>query len=147
MSRLKSILGYIVAAIGIPLVLATFIGMQPFSEVLVDLTGVKISPWITGGDVQTTLDHGSYQTQIYQPVFRGLLADRKEGFVQIVWTPTTTLPQSLEEEIDYNQDGQADFKITLNPQAKTAYSSDPIQLSGPYRIGDGIGVRVTLKHP
>ena len=45
MSKLKVIFGYVVAALGLPIVLATFIGQGFWMTNLVSVTGWRISPW------------------------------------------------------------------------------------------------------
>ena len=149
MNKLKAILGYIIAALMVPVVIITLMGMAPLAELLVEITGVEISPWSTGGEVVRTIDHGSYETRIHRPIFDALIGQKRQGFVQIVWAQTEALPETLAETIDYNDDGQADFQITLYPTSKTAEwtPSNPnaLRMEGPYRIGDGLGVRVWMK--
>jgi hypothetical protein len=149
-SKLKSILGYTIAALMVPVVMVTLLAMGPLAQGLVDATGVVISPIYTGGEVVRTVTHGSYETHIHRPVFDGLLAERRTGFVQIVWSPLTALPETLVEDIDYNNDGKPDFQVTLHPKTKTAewkpFSSQAYGLEGPYAIGDGLGVRINLKN-
>ena len=75
MQKMRAIAGYTWAALTIPLVLATFVGLNFWAKSLVNATGLKISPWFTGGEVQKTVDHGCYRTSIHRPVFDGLVAD------------------------------------------------------------------------
>jgi len=115
MSRIKTYLAYSWAFLAAPLVLATFMGMNFFADKLVAGTGLHIHPLYTGGAVARTIDHGSYQTLVHQPVFDGLLGLRKRGFVQIQWQPRdANLPRSLEEQIDFDADGSNDFRIRLD---------------------------------
>lgn len=145
---IQSFFGYFVAALMIPLSFITLMGMGPISEMLVKVTGVEISPWYTGGEIVTTIDHAGYQTRIHRPVFDAFIGQRREGFVQIVWAPAESLPAVVQDEIDYNADGRTDFSIHMVPQTKTAtwQSLNPavVGLDGPYQIDDGIGVRVKL---
>ncbi len=149
MSKLKAFLGYFIAALMVPMVMITLMGMQPIAEWLVKTTGVVITPWSTGGEVVRTLPHGSYETRIHRPVFDALIGQKSEGFVQIVWAKTGSLPEPLVEDIDYNNDGQVDFQVTLHPSRKTAewqpYTPKMLRLEGPYQIGDGMGVRIWMK--
>lgn len=150
MNKLKSFLGYLLAVLMVPVVFVTLMGMEPLATGLVQVTGVEISPWITGGKVARTVSHGRYETHIYQPVFEAMIGQRREGFVQVVWSKTGSLPETITEEIDYDDDGQADFEVTLHPKTKTAewraLTDQSIGLDGPYAIGDGIGVRIKLKN-
>ena len=149
-AKLKSFLGYFIAVMMVPVVFVTLMGMGPLATGLVEATGVVISPWFTGGEVTRTITHGAYDTRIHRPVFDALVGERREGFVQIVWGPAASLPGTIVEDIDYNNDGRADFQITLHPQTKTAewrgYIDQAYGLDGPYAIGDGMGVRVKLKN-
>ena len=87
MSRIKAYLAYSWAALAVPLVLVTFMGMQPLAGKLVAVTGLRVHPIYTGGEIARTIDHGQYQTLIHRPVFDGLIGQRNTGFVQIKWQP------------------------------------------------------------
>jgi hypothetical protein len=150
MNKLKAILGTIVAALMLPVVIVTFMSLGPLSELLVKSTGLQISPWFSGGEVAQTVEHEKYNTQVHRPVFDALIGKRKEGFVQVVWLPKLILPDTIEETIDYDSDGQPDFQVTLHTDSKTAewqpLTNQAVGLDGPYRIGQGMGVRVRLKN-
>lgn len=150
MGKFKAFLGYFWAALMVPLVMITLMGMNPIAEAIVDITGVQISPWFTGGEVARTIPHNGYETRIHRPVFDALIGQRSEGFVQVVWAKAEALPETLTEVIDYDNDGQADFEVTLHPRTKTAewkpLAGNALALEGVYTIGDGVGVRITLKN-
>jgi hypothetical protein len=114
--KTKSILGYSWAALCAILVLATFVGMGVWAQALARATGIKVSPWFSGGEVARTIDHASYQTLVREPVFEGLFAERAEGFVQLEWQPKAhqTLPSLIEEELDVDGNGRADLKIQID---------------------------------
>jgi len=119
MQRIQSILGYSWALLAIPLVLATFVGMQAWAALLARSTGVQVSPWYTGGEVARTVPHEGYETRIHRPVFDGLLSARKQGFVQADWVATGTrglLPDPIDEKIDFDGDDQPDFTVHLSSQ-------------------------------
>ncbi len=113
MKRLKIIIACILAFLCIPVVLATFIGMDPISRWIVYRTGIRVSPWNTGGDVSRVIDHGAWRTMIHQPVFQGLIGERDQGFVQVDWLKRTSWPETIDETIDYDHDGKADFRLLL----------------------------------
>jgi hypothetical protein len=105
----------------IPLVLATFMGMNFWAEKLVAFTGLEISPWVTGGEVRQTVEHDLYKTLIHRPVFDGLIGERRTGFVQITWEPNEVpLPTHIDEEIDFDSDGRNDFRIKLDTKTNEA---------------------------
>lgn len=146
----RSILGYTLAVLAIPIVLATFLGNNYFSHKLVDATGIKLSPWDTGGKVVRIIDHGQYHTLLHRPVFDGLIGEKPEGFIQIDWEPKNSLPALITEDIDYDQDGDTDFRIIYEPAAnKTilqAYNSRVLSLEGSYKLKDKCAVRVDLRN-
>jgi hypothetical protein len=150
MKKLKAILGTILAALMLPVVIVTFMSLGPLSELLVKSTGIQVSPWFTGGEVAQTIEHEKYNTQIHRPIFDALIGERKEGFVQVVWLPKLILPDTIEETIDYDNDGQPDFQVTLHTDTKTAewqpLTDQALGLDGPYRIGEGMGIRIRLKN-
>jgi hypothetical protein len=116
MQRILSILGYTWAALCLIVVLATFIGLGVWPKALAQATGVKVSPWYSGGEVAGSMDHGSYQTLVRQPVFDGLFAQRAEGFVQVDWSPKEhqALPDFIDEELDVDGNGTMDLRIRVN---------------------------------
>src|SRR5208283_1816944 len=123
MSTVRKFLGYSWAVMTIPLVLVLFFGLQSWAKLLAQSTGVRVSPWMTGGEIVRTLPHEGYETRIHRPVFDGLLGPRARGFVQVDWVvvpPATKLPERIGEEIDYDDDGVADFAVELNSKANRA---------------------------
>ena len=151
MSRFKTVGGYILAALAVPVVLAVFIGQNYWMKELVAITGVKVSPWETGGDVIITIDHGEYQTSIHEQVFQGLLGEKKEGLVQVDWQPAKNLPDHIHEYVDYDADGKNDFYIELDTKSNQAYvlplQTGVIGLKKSYILKDGQAVRVRVKNP
>ncbi len=121
MSPIKTCLAYSGAFLAGPLVLATFMGMEPLARKLVAVTGLHVHPLYTGGEVAQTIDHGTYRTLIHRPVFDGLVGQRKHGFLQIEWQPKgTNLPDLIEEQIDFNADNASEFRIRLDTKTNTA---------------------------
>jgi hypothetical protein len=115
MSRIKAVLGYMAAFAAGPIVLAAIFGMPFFASKLVAVTGLHVHPLYTGGEVARTIDHERYQTLVYRPVFDGLIGQRSTGLVQIKWQPKdANLPETIDEQIDFDQDGKADFQVQLN---------------------------------
>jgi hypothetical protein len=149
MDRIRSLLGYTVAWLAVPMVMATFIGMNFWSYQLANITGVKVSPWYTGGEEIRTIQHGSYQTILHRPVFDGLLWEKKEGFIQINWKPLNVVPAKLDEEIDWNGEGKADFRIEWDTQSNVVklspFSPQVLGLEGYYRLKESLAIRVLLR--
>ena len=150
MTKLPAALGYTLAALALPIVLATFVGMSSWESALVKATGVRVSPWFTGGEVVARISHGPYETRIHEPVFQALIGERKEGFVQLVVAPAESLPGVVDETVDYDLDGSADFRLRLDTAADTAGvdAIDPkvIGLESVTRLDDGVAVRVGVRN-
>ena len=149
MNRIRAVAGYTIAFLMVPLVLATLMGMGFWSEKLVAVTGLSVTAWYTGGNVVRSIDHGWYETRIHRPVFDGFLWDSRQGFVQVDWTAARPLPARLNEEVDYDGDGTADFRVELNTQDNTAKvtAANPhvLALEGTYNLKNGRAVRVNLE--
>jgi hypothetical protein len=149
MKTLKRILGYMWAFLAIFIVLATFMGNDYFSEQLASATGIKVSPWFSGGEIVQTVDHGTYKTYLHRPVFDALIGEKREGFMQLNWEPYAGLPPVIQEQIDYNGDNRVDFLITLNTHTGettlTAQNPSVLSTEGPYGLKKGWAVRVRLK--
>ncbi len=151
MSKIKAIFGYTLAALGLPIALATFMGMSDWANLLVSTTGLTVSPWFSGGEVAATVDHDGYETRIHQTVFQALIGERDEGFVQVDWTPIDALPATIDEEIDFDNDGSADFRVELDTRARqaqiTPYSQQVLFLEGVYQVREeAVAIRVRLKN-
>jgi hypothetical protein len=148
MKRLTAVLGYLLAALALPIVLATFVGMTRWERGLVALTGLRVSPWFTGGEVAASVRCGRFETRVHEPVFQALVGERDDGFVQITLAPSDSLPPVVREEIDYDRDGRPDFVLTLDTAAPAA-EVEPLDervgsVRGVVRLDDGIAVRVNL---
>ncbi len=152
MRRIKSVLGYAWAALGIPMVLATFIGMNSWARGFASITGLQVSPWFTGAEVARTIDHGGYETRIHRPVFDGLLSERSRGFVQVVWVPKgDALPATIEEELDIIGDDKADCRIRLetrtNQLSLTPLCENVLGVKEKLVFEKDRGVRISVTNP
>jgi hypothetical protein len=151
MSKRTTIAGYTLAFLAVPLVLATFIGMSFWAGNLVSATGLKVSPWFSGGEVWRTVDRETYQTQIHKPVFDGLLSAQSKGFVQVDWTPADSLPEKIDEIIDVYGDGQAVFRVEFNTKTGDAVltpsTSRILGLQGTYKLKKSWAIRVAMENP
>jgi len=149
MGRFKSILGYTSAVLTFFIVLATFLGLNYFSAKLVSVTGIKVSPRFTGGEVVKIVDHKTYTTLIHRPVFDGIIGERKDGFIQIIWERRDGWPQVIEEKIDYNGDNVEDFFIHIETKTGkamlTAYNPSVTGIEQTYVIKTGYAARILLK--
>ena len=151
MAKLKSVLGYTVAVLSILIMIAGVGAWSFMSEPFISATGLKHSANWSGGEVAQTLEHGTYRTEVHRPVFDALLGERKAGFVQVAWRPADGLPARIDEEIDADADGQADFRIELETATEqaslTPYSPNVLELEGVYDLGETLAVRVRLENP
>ena len=151
MAKLKSFLGYTVAALSILIMIAGIGAWRFMGGPFISVTGLKHSANWSGGEVAQTLEHGTYRTEVHRPVFDALLGERKAGFVQVAWRPADGLPARIDEEIDADADGQADFRIELETATEqaslTPYSPNVLELEGVYDLGETLAVRVRLENP
>ena len=148
--RLQTFLGYTTAVLMMVVVLATFLGMNSFSHKLISATGLKISPWFSGGEIVRTIDHGSYKTLQHRAVFDALIGQRAEGFVQVDFSPSAALPDKINEKIDFDLDGKIDFNleydVVANTAVLTAYNRRVLSLAGCYVLKERRAVRVLLRN-
>jgi hypothetical protein len=112
---------------------------------------LKVTPIYTGGEVTQTIQHEGYETLIYQPVFDGLVCERKNGFIQIGWKPTQDrLPELINETVDFDRDGKNDFRIDLNTSTNTGrlegYNPCVVSLGNILVLKNQRVVRVSLKN-
>ena len=151
MDRLKSFLGYTWAGLAIVIVLVTFMGSSRLSRVFASVTGISVSPWITGGEVAQTHEHGAYRTIVYRPVFDGLVGERSTGFVQIEWQSEGPMPRALEEKIDFEKERGLLFVVRLDTQTGSAevdgLKGKILGVEHVYRLDKGWAVRITVKKP
>jgi hypothetical protein len=122
MAKLKSLLAHAWVLLATPIVFSTFVGMDRWSALLVDTTGVRISPWHVGGEVMRETEHPGYKTVLRRPVFDALIGQRAIGFTQVEWLPAPggALPARIEESVDYDGDGVADFTVELDTAVNQA---------------------------
>ena len=152
MKVMKAIYGYALAVLGVPFVLIGLFGpSEGLDELFISATGLTLSPWIDGGEVLQTINHGAYRTRVHRMVFDALIGEREEGFVQVEWRPPSALPARIDEEIDADGDGQADFHVQVDTANKettlTPYASWVLELEGTYRLEDSLMIRVGLRNP
>jgi hypothetical protein len=154
MAHVKSVLGYTAAALSIPIVVAglfAFIAPELIGTSFLSATGLKTSANWTGGEIAQTIDHGMYQTEVHRPVFDALIGERREGFIQVAWRPPEALPTRIDEAIDANADGLADFRVDIDTAARkatvTPLSPDVLELEGVYNLGKTLAIRVRLRNP
>ena len=148
--RIKTFFGYTAAALAIIIALATFLGMNFFSHKLTSATGLKISPWFTGGEIVKTIDRGGYKTLQHRAVFDGLIGEKSEGFVQIDFAPLSALPDNISEDVDFDLDGTVDFHVEYdtitNTAVLTAYNKRVVSLEGCYMLKERRAVRIKLNN-
>jgi hypothetical protein len=152
MKTVQAILGYTVAALSIPLMIFAFMGAAGgLDESVAEATGLRVAPEFTGGEVVQTIDHGTYETRVHRQVFDGLLWERRKGFIQVGWAPPDNVPAYIDQEIDADQDGQADFRIELDTDTReatlTPYASYVVELQGVYKFEHETAIRVVLDNP
>ncbi|MCP4575540.1 MAG: hypothetical protein GY846_04580 [Deltaproteobacteria bacterium] len=151
MGTIKATLGYTIAVISILFAMTTFVGNFYTGRLLLKSTGLTISPWLIGGKVVRTVDNGDFKTIIHKAVFRGLLWEREEGFIQIDWVKKTSIPEKIDESIDYDGDTMPDLRIVYDTERDRAeVSSNHFKIlprMDTYKRDNGFTVRVWLQNP
>ena len=146
MARFKTALCYAWAFLAGPIFLASLVANDSLSKRLVSVTGLSISPIFTGGKIVRSDDHGAYRTHFHRPFYRGLFCEGREGFVQIDWSPVTTLPAVVEEDFAAPQ---GRFHIRLDTRTGkvklTDKSAEVLGVQHSIRFLGGRSVRVALK--
>ena len=152
MAKLKPVLGYTMAVFSCLISVAILPAIMFLSEPLIAVTGLTLAPNYSGGEVVQTIDHGAYQTSVHRMVFDDtLIGERKKGFIQVDWGPLEGLPARIDEEVDADGDGQADFSVqvdTANREtALTPFAAWVLELEGTHRLDDALMIRVHLRNP
>jgi hypothetical protein len=151
MEKIRPVLGYMMAVFSCLISAAILPAIATLSEPFITATGLTISPNYSGGEVVQTIDHGAYETRVHRMVFDDvLIGERKEGFIQVDWIPLDGLPAQIDEEIDADGDGQADFRIEVDTASKeatlTPYAAWVLELEGAYKPEGFMLVRVRLEN-
>ena len=114
MKKVKIIAGITWAFLCLILVLVLFPGLNSFSGSVSKLPFMKLNPRYSGGEVAKQIVTESCTLDIRKPVFNGLFRERDRGFVQLDWRGT--LPETINDTIDYNNDGIKDFSVIVKPK-------------------------------
>jgi hypothetical protein len=124
-----------------------FMGTPTWMELLVSTTGLKINPLYTGGEVARAYSQDGMRIEIYEPVFAALIGESKEGFVQVTFGPKVAARQ-IDAEIDYDNDGNADFRVQWDTSSSeatiTPYASRVLGLESTYELQETYAIRVHL---
>ena len=112
MKKVKIITGIIWAFLCLILILVFFPGFNRFSRSLANLPFMKINPNYTGGEIAYERIQANCTIVTKEPVFDGLLKERKKGFVQIDWRGD--IPGEINDTIDFDLDNTPDFGIRIN---------------------------------
>ena len=109
--KIRTVLGY--AAAGLTIVAATLI---PFSiEMMsrgVAATGVQVDQFYSGGPVVRTIQKDAYAIEVH-PIVRPRALQRGSAYVQVAWTPAAALPAKVSDEVDVDNDGKPDLRVTF----------------------------------
>jgi hypothetical protein len=112
MKKIKIIAGITWAFLSLILIIVLFPGLTGFSASVSKLPFMKIHPRYAGGEVEKQIVTQSCTLDVRKPVFKGLISDRKTGFVQLDWRGT--VPAEIKDTIDYDFDGNPDFCIQVD---------------------------------
>jgi hypothetical protein len=118
MKKLKILSGIVWAFAGLVLIIILFPALNGFAGGLSKMPFMKINDRYSGGEVAFSRSEALCTLDVRKPVFNGLFSERKTGFVQVDWKGS--VPERINDTIDYNGDGKKDFCIFINTKdAKT----------------------------
>jgi len=147
MKKVKIISGIIWAFLCLILIIVLFPGLTGFSASLSRAPFMKIHPRYSGGDIEKQIVKTGYTLDIRRPVFKGLISDRKQGFVQLDWRGT--LPEKTGDTIDYDLDGNPDFYILIDTKTQkselTSFSTkvEDVMVSTATSYGWAVRINIT----
>jgi hypothetical protein len=146
MKKIKIIAGITWAFAGLILIIILFPGLNSYSVSVSKLPFMKLNPRYTGGDIDHQVIAENCTLNIRKPVFNGFLRERNSGFVQLDWHGT--LPEKINDSIDYDRDGKKDFCIFIDRKnSKTVLAPLSMKVKGvalSTRTSYGWAVRVGL---
>jgi hypothetical protein len=114
MKKLRIIPAYLWAAICFVLIPITFIKNDALAEKLAHLPFMKIHPKYSGGDERIAYIKNGLHISVFEPVYSGIRAKGSDGFVQVKFAGTNNMPDSINEVIDYDLNGDPDFSVSIN---------------------------------
>jgi len=126
MKKLKIAAGIFWAFACLILIIILFPGLSSLSRTVAELPFMKINPRYAGGDVAFQSINQGCTLVVRNPVFSGLLKERKSGFVQIDWRGN--IPENITDTIDFDMNDNPDFVIGINTKASES-RLDPITRS------------------
>ena len=147
MKKVKIIAGISWAFLCLILIIILFPGLNSFSVSVSKLPFMKLNPRYTGGYIANQVITESCTLNIRKPVFNGFFKESKSGFVQLDWRGN--IPEVLSDSIDYNDDGNKDFSISVDRKnSKTLLDpfSDKVKsviISTPTSYGWAVRVEIT----
>jgi hypothetical protein len=151
MKTLRTIPAYLWAVICVLLIPAAFIGNNSFAKQLAKLPFMKINPIYSGGEIARVTGDSALKITIYKPVFEALIGESSEGFVQVKFEGDSLLPEFIQKELDFDNDGVQDFKLAINTKTNNtqfdAFNKDLIDLGISTKVKDYWIVRVEVKNP
>jgi len=146
---MKNRIGWIWAVLCALLAPALFFSFEKTPQILADITGMKISPIYSGGEIAQTIIAPGYKVFVHRPVFDGLFSERKDGFIQLDFEPNGQFPATIEQDFSYTKNGSHGFRLfldTAKPEVKlTAHDDTVLAASEPTRTRKAIIVRIALK--
>jgi hypothetical protein len=114
MKKLRIIPAYIWASVCFILIPVTFIKNDALAEKLSRLPFMKIHPKYSGGDERLAYISNGLHISVFEPVYTGIRGKGPDGFVQVKFAGTHKMPAAINEAIDYDLNGDADFRVAIN---------------------------------
>jgi hypothetical protein len=142
---------YLWASLCIILIPVTFMGNDGLARQLAKLSFMKVNPIYSGGETDHSYSHDSLTITINKPVFEALIGESAKGFVQVRFSAGDKLPGHIAEEIDYDNDGKSDFRVSIDTSTgDTQFESlnpDVLSLLVSSKVYDAWIIRIELINP
>ena len=91
--------------------------------------GLHVDEIYSGGPTVRTIQHQAYSINVHRIVTPHALQSEKP-FVQMDWTPVSSLPEHVADTVDIDGDGQPDLLVSFNapkdPKAELRVDVDPL---------------------
>lgn len=151
MKNIFTIPAFIWAFICVLIIPVSFIGSDYFAQQLSYLPFMKVNPKYTGGEIARIYEQDSMIITVNKPVFPSLFGSGSKGFVQVKFSGVKTLPVLINQKIDYDNDGKADFFLNINTlTSDVKFETLSENVSALYissKVKDSWIVRVSIMNP
>ena len=114
MKKVLSFFIYFFIVILVLMIPLSFMANGYFAKKLTRISLMRINPLLSGGEILRQIRDDNMNIFIYSPVYKALIGGTSKGFVQVRFSVAKNLPDLINRNIDYNNDGKNDFRVYVN---------------------------------